>query len=192
MAAQYYLQKRIIGAFVDFIPHGETVDAIVTSPVLIPDEAPEENWTDYNMGCAQDVQFESETEDDEDYCPALTGGYSKSITRTTVRDEIIVTLKDHSEPVFRLLFGLNQKLTGVTGQQPFENLGDREITGWLRLRGIGAAGSTSETLANVKVEVKMRISDYPGWTKDATKPVVAFEVISNTFNDLIDDGVLAV
>ena len=134
MAAQYYLQKRIIGGFADFIPHGETVDALTTSPTVIPDDDPITNWTDYNLGCVQEVQFDSETEDEEDYCPAETGGYSKSITRTTVRDTMTLTLKDHSEPIFRLLFGLNQKLTGLTGQQPFENLGDREITGWLRLR----------------------------------------------------------
>ena len=147
MAAQYYLQKRIIGGFADFIPHGETVDALTTSPTVIPDDDPIENWTDYNLGCVQDVQFDSETEDEEDYCPAETGGYSKTITRTTVRDTMTLTLKDHSEPIFRLLFGLNQKLTGATGQQPFENLGDREITGWLRLRGVGSA---AEALAIVK------------------------------------------
>jgi hypothetical protein len=188
MAAQYYLQKRIIGGFADFIPHGETVDALTTSPLVIPDDDPITNWTDYSLGCIQEVQFDSETEDEEDYCPAETGGYSKSITRTTVRDTMTLTLKDHSEPIFRLLFGLNQKLTGLTGQQPFENLGDREITGWLRLRGVGSA---AEALAIVKVEVKMRISDYPGWSQTAAKPVVEMEVIANTLNDLTDDAILA-
>ena len=188
MAAQYYLQKRIIGGFADFIPHGETVDGQTTSSTVLPDDDwTTGEWADYNLGCVQEVQFNVETEDDEDYCPSETGGYSKTITRTTVRDEIQLTLKDHSEPVFRLLFGLNQKLTGLTGQQPFENLGERAITGWLRLRGVGSA---AEALVISKIEVKLSISDYPGWTREAARPVVACEVITNTLNDFIDDAVL--
>lgn len=98
-----------------------------------------------------------------------------------------LTLSKHSEPIYRLLFGLKNKLTGATGQKAFENSGDREITGWLRLRGVGPNG---EALVVAKIEVKMRLENYPGWSKDATFPEVKLEVINNTLNDLIDSNVL--
>lgn len=187
MAAMYKLQKQVIGGFLDFIPHGETVDTETTGPTVLPDDDPIENWTEYSLGCVEQVQFEKEEETDEDYCPSETGGYRKEKEMRIVSDSILFTLQQHSEPIFRLLLGLNQKMTGATGQKIFENTGDRQITGWIRMRGVGKAG---EALVLAKIEVKLRLSDYPGWSRESTKPVISCEVIDNDLNDIIDDEVL--
>lgn len=187
MAAMFKLQKQVIGGFADFIPHGESVDTVTTGPAAQPDDDPVENWTDYSLGCIEQVAFEKEEESDEDYCPQETGGYRKVKEMRVVSDTIKLTLQQHSEPIFRLIFGLKDKMTGATGQQPFSNSGDRQISGWLRLRGIGKDG---EALVLAKVEVKLRVQEYPGWSRESTKPVVSCEVIGNALNDLVDDEVL--
>lgn len=188
MAAQYNLQRHVIGGFLDFIPHGSTVDSATTSALIQPDDAPITNWTDYNMGCVLNVKFDKKTQEDPDLCPVESGGYEEESNTRVIADYIDCTLKTHSEPIFRLLFGLNQKLTGATGQTPFENLGERQITGWARFRGVGGSG---QALVIAKLEVKLSLMEYPDWNgSSAVRPIVRLQVKSNALNDLIDDGIL--
>lgn len=188
MAAQYNLQKHIIGGFVDFIPHGETVDAQTTSATVQPDDDPITNWTDYNLGCVLNVSFNKEVQDDPDLCPSESGGYYRESDERVVADFIDLTLKAHSEPIYRLLFGLNQKLTGLTGQTPYEDKGERSITGWVRFRGVG---TNAEALILMKVEAKLMLLEYPDWNgQAAARPVVRLDIKDNSLNDLIDDEIL--
>ena len=190
MAALYNLQKHIIGGFADFIEHGTTVDGTPTSPSVQPDDDPIANWTDSNLGCVTNVKFETKKQDDPDLCPSESGGYIEESDSRVIADYLDLTLKAHSEPIYRLLFGLPSKLTGATGQVPFSDRGERSITGWLRFRAVGTNG---EALVIAKVECKLMLQSYPDWNgNSAARPVVRMEVKGNTLNDLIDDEILTV
>lgn len=188
MSALYNLQKHVMGGFADFIPHGTMVDLNSTSSLIQPDDDPIENWTDANLGDVLEVSFDTDKQEDEIHVPSASGDYVKETEYRVYADYIDLKLKSHNDLIFQLLFGLNNKLTGATGQQVFENRGDRSITGWVRLRG-KARGGTDIVLT--KIEVKLSLKEYPGWTKDTTYPVVRFEVIDNALNDMIDTDILA-
>lgn len=187
MAAKFLLQKLLIGAFVDFIPHGSTVDAETTSPLVQPDDDPIANWTEFNLGCITQAVPGTETQDDPDLCPTDDGHYRRISDIKVISDYWDITLKNHNDLIFQLLLGLKQGLTGVTGQEPYENTGDRKIVGWARMRA--RAGTTTDKIL-MKFECVMRIQNYEGFRgESATRPVVRLEVLSNGLNDIIDDEI---
>lgn len=184
----YELRRLILSGWVDFIEHGTTVDLNPTSSSVLPDDDPIENWTDATLGSALGVDFDKKEKTDEVVRPSEEGDWEQEDFTRVLADYLDIELENHSEPIFRLLFGMKQKMTGTTGQRIYAHRGDRSINGWLRLRGKNQDGTD---MIVAKIEVKMMLKSYPGWKVDAPYPVVRFQVKNNALNDIIDTEVLA-
>lgn len=102
----------------------------------------------------------------------------------TVRDTITFPVREHSEHVYRLLFGIDGRVPagGNTAVTPF-NKQVREIQGFLQLQGRNAKDGVNRTVFDVFVRLKL--SAYPGWTPKTTVPEFTAEVIASDLNSQI-------
>lgn len=172
----YNLEKALVGAFVGFAEEGKTIDAITVAIDAQPDTDPDTNYS--SLGCVQQVNFDSDVETDEDYCPNESGlGYTKEVENNIVADYMDFSLKSHSEPVYRLLFGSAAEIVDGTPFIPFES-SKREIKGWISI----TSKSGGQTKFEMLIWGKLTLQEYPGWSKDATKPVLRFQKLDSPLN----------
>lgn len=163
------LEKTTIGGFLYFVESGKTIDATVVSAAAYPDVDPITNWD--SLGCIQEVNFEAEKETDTDYCPSASGGYDKVDDERVVRDLLKFVTREQSEPVWRMMLGLNAQIVNGTAQTPFAN-GKRYIEGWLKVQGRADDG-TDRIVMNIWGRLSLDAN--PKWSKDPTKPALTFQ-----------------
>jgi len=178
------IQKLIIGAFVSIAEEGQEIDSITVSNLARPDTDPSTNYTE--LGCIQGVDFDMDVEEDEDFCPNESGfGYTKETDKNIVSDYMIFSLRDHSEQVFRLLFGKEGgAIVDGTAFTPFEDT-RREIRCWLHLQ----AKSNGNTNIDMFQYGKLTLEEYPGWSKDYTKPQLKFQRLSSPLNEITPSAI---
>lgn len=182
------LRKELIGGVVSFVEAGtEFLDAatpLVVSktvkPSAIIDPSP---W--YSLGKTIEVGFDTKTNSDTltSFCPEICR-YIEEEDILAVSDKIKFQVREHSEHVYRLLFGIAAKLPtdGTTAVVPYgEQV--REIEGWLQMQGRSARDATNRTVFDVWV--KLRLSAYPGWKKETTIPEFTAEVVATELNSQI-------
>lgn len=165
----YNLEKLVIGGFLFFVESGKTIDAITVDKDTYPDVDPITNWN--SLGCISEVNFEPETETDTDYCPDPAGGYTKEDDERVVRDLIKFVTREHSEPFWRLLLGLNNEIVNGTAQTPLAN-NQRYIEGWLKVQGRADDGSDRIVM---NIWGRLSLDANPKWSKDPTKPALKFQ-----------------
>lgn len=182
----YNLHKRILGAFASFVEVG----AVFGDPVntvgaeLYPNADPyPELWN--SLGCVIDASPEVEVETDEDFCPSPAGGYVKETTQSVVQDILKLSLKTHSEPIERLIWGASAAIVDQTQFTPFAAK-DRFIAGWLHLQ-LREQGGTDTVVA--ALYGKLRLDAAPKWSKDPTKPAVKFEILYSSVATVLPDGI---
>ena len=179
----YNLQKLILGGFLFFVEKGETIDNITVDPETYPDTDPAENWN--SLGCVSEVNFNKETETDTDYCPSPAGGYNKEDDEVVVSDNIEFITRAHSEPYWRMLLGLNNKIVDGTAQTPFANK-RRYIEGWLKIQGRAQDGADRVVM---NIYGRLTINDNPKWSKDATKPALKFQKLYSSIATVEPNGI---
>jgi hypothetical protein len=169
------LEKLIIGNFASFVEKGTVVgENTVDSGFYPEDEEDLDAWS--SLGCVLDATPEPEVETDSDYCPDAAGGYRKEDTDNVVKDVIKMTLKCHSEPIWRMILGVKAKLVNGTPQTPFANK-DRFVEGWLNIEQRAQDG-VARTL--MVIYGRLKIDANPSWSKDPTKPSVRFEILTSS------------
>ena len=174
----FKLQRLIMSGFVGFAESGKTIDGVTVSDLARPDTTPADNFG--TLGCIEQVSFDQDVETEDDYCPLASGnGYIKETFNNVVADYMDFTLKNHSEHVFRLLFGAPAEIVDGTAFKPFD-VQTREIFGWINFQARGGGN----TLLDGFIWGKLTLQDYPGFSKDATKPVLRFQVLESTLNQL--------
>lgn len=179
-------QKLIIGAFIGVAEQGDLVDGVTVSKTAFPDNDPATNYTD--IGCVQDVQFSFDEEEEEDYCPNVSGnGYTKEVTKIITADYMDLTVRDHTEMVFRMLFGKSGKIVNGTPFKPWD-VSDRSIYVVLR---IGAKGGGNDLIDGTASFIygKLTLQDYPGWSRETTRPVVRFQKLDSTLNSFTPQNI---
>jgi hypothetical protein len=181
----YKLEKLIIGTFAHFVEAGTEVgtEPVNTVGALFKPTFPGEPWA--SMGCILDATPETEVETDTDYCPNASGGYTKADDQNVVKDMLKLSLRAHSEPIHRLIWGANAKLADTTSVTPFVKT-DRFVEGWLQFQGVGQDG-----LARFVASLygKIRLDAAPQWAKDPTKPAIRFEIIKTALNTYVPDKI---
>ena len=182
----YNLQKRILGAFASFVEDGTTYGSpsnTVGVGVYPNADTFPNAWN--SMGCVIDASPETEVETDEDYCPSPSGGYIKESTETVVRDMIKLSLKTHSEPIERMIWGKSGAVVDGAAFTPFAKK-DRFVKGWLHFQLREGGGSDVIVAA---LYGKMRLDAAPKWSKDPTKPAVRFEILYSPIMSAMPAGI---
>ena len=179
----YNLEKLIIGGFLSFAEGGTTIDSLTIDSSAYPDNDPVENWSP--LGCISEVNFETETETDTDYCPSPTGGYDKNDDEVISKDLIKFVTKDHSEPFWRLLMGTPAAIVDDATQVPFSEP-RRYVEGWLKIQGVGDDGNDRIML---HVWGRLSIDSNPKWSKDATKPALKFQKFFSSASTILPTGI---
>lgn len=170
--------RRLKGAFVYFIPFGETVDSGTVSATSWPDNDPTSNWTDYEFGCIENVRPLREADSEDLLCPNPNGGYDKESEQRATRDGWILQTNKYNELITQLEYGLASKPVAGTPQTPFAER-DRFIDGVVLIQARGLDG------ADYHVEqwhARLRLDEVPEWANATSKPVVSFQCLQNDLN----------
>lgn len=183
------LEKLILGTFAAFVETGTTFG---TSPVntvsaaLFPDTTTHAAvWS--SLGDVLDSSLDPKTEDYSDTVPDPAGGYRTVSDPVVLQDNIKLSLLSHSEPIHRMVWGVNGEIVDGTPVTPFAAK-RRHVEGWLNftLRGQDGADRVVAALYG-----RMRIDGAPKWAKDPTKPAIVFEVMRSTVASIVPDNVTA-
>lgn len=168
----FRLEKLIIGNFASFVEAGTVVgeEENLVGPDFYPEDT-EDLGVYGSLGCVLEAEPEVTEEDDPDYCPSLAGGYDLEEDPTVVKDVIKMSLKCHSEPIWRLIWGFKNKIVNGTPQTPFGSK-KRYVEGWLIFEQRAGDGVTK---MNAAIYGRLRLDAAPKWSKDPTKPAVRFE-----------------
>jgi len=183
----YKLEKLIIGTFASFTEAGaevgEAPDPVnIVGPLFMP-TFPGELYS--SLGCILDATPETEVETDTDYCPNASGGYTKTDDQNVVKDMLKLSLRAHSEPIHRLIWGADAVLVDGTPTTPFVTT-DRFVEGWLQFQGVGQDGDDRFVAS---LYGRIRLDAAPQWAKDPTKPAIRFEIIKTSLNAYEPDNI---
>lgn len=128
---QFNLQKTMLGSTLFFVESGLLIDGVTVSKVAKPDIDPTSNWRE--LGCANDLTPYRVTEDDTPFKCFDGKRFRQESTTVVLEDGWEFTLKNHCEPIYRLMLGLSAEITDDTPVVPYaENI--REIYGWLKFQ----------------------------------------------------------
>lgn len=183
------LEKLILGTFASFVESGTTFG---TSPVNTVASGLYPSTTTYpatwqSLGDVLDAAPEKKEENFADTVPSIYGGYSTVDDTVVMQDKLKISLKSHSEPIHRMVWGLAAKIVDAEARTPFANP-RRFVEGWLNFQLRGQDGADRLVAA---VYGRMRIDGNPKWSKDPTKPAIIFEIIRSSIQTLVPDHVIA-
>ncbi len=179
----YNLKREIIGTFLFFAEQGSVVDGITVDVNAFPDVDPESNWN--SLGCVSEFNVETDDEGEDEYCPAPTGGYIKETIPNIVADYLDFQVRDHSEPIWRMMMGLTAEAVDGVEQVPFSDT-QREIFGWLKVQGRGRDGRDRIVM---NVYGKITLNSSLQWSRNVTRPELRFQVLSSPIATLTPDGI---
>jgi len=178
----YQLEKLILGSFAHFVEEGTEYGDPVneTGIALYPNaDTYPEVWN--SMGCVLDSTAETVTETYEDDCPSPSGGYKRETETAVLQDMLKLSLRAHSEPIHRLVWGAAAPIENADAFTPFAK-SDRFVLGWLHFQLRGQDGADRIVAA---LYGKLRLDAAPKWAKDPTKPAVKFEIITSTIQTVL-------
>lgn len=184
----YKLEKLILGAFAAFVEEGTEYGdpANITGISLYPNaDTYPDTWNP--LGCVLDSSPETVTETYDDDCPNPSGGYTRETETAVLQDMLKLSLRGHSEPIHRLVWGANAPIVDDAAFTPFAKK-DRFVKGWLLFQLRGQDGVDRAVAA---LYGKLRLDSAPKWAKDPTKPAVKFEIITSTIQTVEPDGITA-
>lgn len=182
------LEKLILGTFAAFVEAGTTFG---TSPVntvsseLYPDTTTHAAvWS--SLGDVLDSAPDTKTEDYADTIPDPAGGYRTQADVVVLQDNLKLSLLAHSEPIHRMVWGLDAKIVDGTPVTPF-SAKRRFVEGWINFTLRGQDGADRVVAA---IYGRMRVDGAPKWAKDPTKPAITFEVLRSTVASIVPDNIV--
>lgn len=169
---QFNLQKTMLGATAFFIEKGVTVDTDPAVEVAVdakPTNDPVTNWR--TLGCVVDMTPYRQTEEDTPIKCFNGQRYTQERTTVVLEDGYDLTLRDHAEPIYRLLLGLDAEVVNTTPVVPFQK-NIREIEGWLKLqaRNVNADGDVWV----MDLWCKMELIELPTYNDKTVLPKLRF------------------
>lgn len=170
--------RRLKGAFVYFIPFGETVDGSTVSKTSWPDATPTSNWEDWAFGCIENVQPIREADTETLLCPDPEGGYVEEEEMRSKRDGWTMQTNQYNELITQLEYGLKSSPVAGTPQTPFAQK-NREINGVVLIQARGQGGSDFHI---EQWEADLKLDTVPEWANSTSKPTISFRVRQNDLN----------
>lgn len=128
---QFNHQKLMLGSTLFFIEQGVTVDGITVSSTAKPDIDPATNWRTF--GCVNDLTPYRVTEEDTPFKCFDGTRFRQESTTVVLEDGWEFTLKNHVEPIYRLMLGLGAEVADDTPVVPYSQ-SIRQIFGWLKFQ----------------------------------------------------------
>lgn len=171
-------ERRLIGAFVYFIPYGKTVDGSVVSATSWPDNDPETNYGNYQFGCIERAQAFRERTTETFDCPAVTGGYDQEEEVRTIRRGYDMTTNKYNALIDQLQWELAAEPAAGVAQAPFA-VTDSFIRGVVLIQGRNKTGVDAHT---EQWQAKLRLVTIPDFANETGKPVLRFEFERNDLN----------
>jgi hypothetical protein len=130
--AQYNLQKTMLGSTLYFIESGLTVEGAVVGPTIKPDITPTTNWR--TLGCVNELTPYQVTEEDTPFTCFEGTRYRQESSTVVLQDGWEFTLKNHCEPIYRLMLGLDAEFsTNAATVIPYKK-NIRQIYGYLKFQ----------------------------------------------------------
>jgi hypothetical protein len=178
----YQLEKLILGTFAHFVEDGTSYGSPAnTSGIALYPNADTYPAAWNSMGCVLDSTAEVVEESYEDDCPNPSGGYSRETDMQVMQDILKLSLRAHSEPIHRLVWGAAAPIVNATAFTPFAKK-DRFVKGWMHFQLRGQDGEDRVVAA---IYGKLRLDAAPKWAKDPTKPAVKFEIVTSTIQTVL-------
>lgn len=180
----YNLQKTMLGSELYFIESGLTVDSVTVSATAKPDISPANNW--YPLGCANDLTPYRVTEEDTPFKCFEGGRYRQETSTVVLEDGWEFTLKNHAEPIYRLMLGLDARVTDETPVIPYaENI--REIFGWLKFQATNV--NKSQDIWTMDLWGKLEMIELPTYNDKSVYPRLRFTQHDSDLNVVELDNV---
>jgi hypothetical protein len=174
---QYNLHKLMMGSTLFFIEQGVTVDSVTVSKLAKPDVDPATNWR--TLGCVNDLTPYRVTEEDTPFKCFDGTRFRQETTTVVLEDGWEFTLKNHCEPIYRLMLGLTAEVQDDTPVVPYEQ-NVREIYGWLKFqaRNVNANGD----IWVKDIWGKLEMIEVPTFTDKSVYPRLRFKVETSDLN----------
>lgn len=166
------LKRLLVGAFAYFQEDDETYNVSNAPDVSASYEAVP------SLGCIEQVDFDSQSDETEFLCPKSTGGYERTMETRETADYLDMQCQRYSEIVHRLQFGLSAEIVEGSPVAPFAKK-NRKLDGWLCVDSVDQDG---ETVLQMKVRVEVRLNNTPPWQNDYGKPTLRFQILDNSIN----------
>ena len=174
---QFNLQKTMLGSTLFFIESGVTVDGVTVSSTAKPDIDPATNWR--TLGCVNDLTPYRVTEEDTPFKCFDGTRFRQESTTVTLEDGWEFTLKNHCEPIYRLMLGLAAEVSDDTPVVPYaENL--RQIYGWLKFQARNV--NTQGDIWVMDLWGKLEMIELPTYNDKSVFPRMRFKVESSVEN----------
>lgn len=181
---QYNLQKTMLGSTLYFIESGVTVDSVTVSKTAKPTFDPTSNWR--TLGCVNDLTPYRVTEEDTPFKCFESGRYRQETTSVVLEDGWEFTLKNHAEPIYRLMLGLAAEVTNDASVIPYaKNV--REIYGWLKFQATNV--NKAEEIWTMDLWGKLEMIELPTYNDKSVFPRLRFTQNDSAFNVIELDNV---
>jgi hypothetical protein len=157
-----------------------TLTGGVSGDVVAIDTKPTD-FTEYEFGCINRVQYQPEKKTEERECSRKgQGGYKVKQRIWIVRDAIEFTTLEYNEVFHQLSFGLATLPTPGVEQTPFDST-FREIDGWMQIICYKENGGV---LCTLEAWGTLRLGEVPEWKNESGSPIYQFEFIGSGDFDL--------
>lgn len=173
--------RRLKGAFVFFIPFGETVDSVTVSATAWPDNDPTTNWTNYAFGCIENVKPLREYDTEVFLCPDPAGGYDEDEEQRLKRFGWIMQTSKYNEVITQLEYALATVPVIDTAQSPAAER-DSFVEGVVLIQARGSAGSDYHV---EQWHAKLRLATVPDWANATSRPIIQFQLVRNDLNTFV-------
>ena len=181
---QYNLQKTMLGSTLYFIESGVTVDTVTVSKTAKPDISPTSNWR--TLGCVNDLTPYRVTEEDTPFKCFEGARYRQETTSVVLEDGWEFTLKNHAEPIYRLMLGLAAEVADDTPVIPYaKNV--REIYGWLKFQATNV--NQAQDIWTMDLWGKLEMIELPTYNDKSVFPRLRFTQNDSALNVVELDNV---
>lgn len=175
--SQFNLQKTMIGATAFFIENGLVIDSVTVSKNAKPDVDPTANWR--TLGCVNQLTPYQQTEEDTPIKCFNGTRYIQERETIVLEDGWDIVLRDHSEPIYRLLLGLAAEIQDGTPVIPYAN-NVRKIEGWLKLQGRNVNANGDVWVMDLYC--KMELPELPTYNDKTVLPTVRFTSLGSDYD----------
>lgn len=172
------IRRELRGAFVYFIPEGETVDGDVVSSTSWPDGTPTTNYTDWQFTDIETVTESKEVDSETFNIPSVTGGYSRD-TEENIFSQTFECVSAKTNSILKQLsYGLTSAAASGVPQKPLAKR-DNSINGVLLIEFQGKSGTVLE---RIQTWSRLRVTEGGNAGSTTSKVTFAFETLDSSLN----------
>tara|TARA_R110000803_G_scaffold59101_3_gene117454 strand:- start:3123 stop:3686 length:564 start_codon:yes stop_codon:yes gene_type:complete len=155
---------------------GETVDSVVISPTVVPDEAPTTNWR--SMGCVRDADYSHVFEGEKrNFCPSPGTYQDIGSTYASTTTKIDIGLKDLTVDSWQLIMGA----ASIDGSDVFTPGSEGQPRkGWIKVQMYESGTETN--LVNLKVWCQIMFGGATKFSSAQTEPTMNLRILNNVLN----------